>query len=73
MRMPEPSNPKEKRILELKQTSSLTGETRISRIVIVLPSTRYEGYLKAKWTDITNSLTAEEIAAVPMPDSLDGA
>ncbi len=72
-KIPDPDDPKDKRILELKQTSGLTGVTTVSRIVIVLPSTRYAGYLKQKWSDVTDSLTPEEIAAVPMPGWLDGA
>lgn len=62
-----------KRILELRTTSDLTGETHVSRICLVLPSTRYEGYLRQKWVDVTDSLTAEEVAAFPMPNPLDGA
>jgi hypothetical protein len=73
MTMPEPENPRDKRVLQLKQTSTLTGTTTVSRIIIILPSTRYESYLKQKWVDVTDSLTPEEIAALPMPSIFDGA
>jgi len=62
-----------KRILELRLTSALTGETQVSRVVIVLPSTRYEGYLRQRWVDITDSLPPEEVAAATVPSPFDGA
>lgn len=67
------SEPSGVRILELRLKNTLTGDAQVSRIKIELPSTRYAAHLKQKWVDVTDGLTPEEIAAVPMPSRFDGA
>lgn len=71
-RMPEPENPQDKRVLERRLTSRLTGATNISRMIIILPSTRYVGYRRQGWVDVSDQVTPEEIAALPMPSWFDG-
>lgn len=65
--------PESKRVLELRQTSSLTGQTNTSRIIIILPSTRYEAHIKRGWADVTDQVTENEAAALPLPSWFDGA
>ena len=73
MRVPEPENPDDKRVLELRSTSAITGQTNISRIVIILPSTRYDSHIKQGWADITGALTPEGIGNAPISSIFDGA